>query len=132
MRCRFAVCLVLFVPLWGLCLFLLYKAIDFGRTCGCVAVAGTELLVLHVGLLGTQQYTWQRQDLKAVRAGLGDFDFMQLLIIPRQGKRVGVFVGRHEAELWWLATLVRDALQLPAYARKAGGSQSPASELGDG
>ena len=39
---------------------------------------------------------------------------IELQIQPRTGKKTGLLAGRNEQELRWLATRLRQALQVPA------------------
>ena len=45
---------------------------------------------------------------------VNDRPVIELQIHPRQGKKAGLLGGRDEAELRWLATRLRQALQVPA------------------
>jgi hypothetical protein len=110
--------LVLLV-LWAIGLGMLAETVNLGRRTAELVVEGRQLRVTTKGLFGTKQRSWSRDDIAAIRADrsgmeVNDRPVMELQIHPRLGKKVGLLGGREEAELRWLATRLRQALQVPA------------------
>ncbi len=96
---------------------LLLTTINLGRRQAVLAVAGDELHILQTGLFGTSRQQWPRQQVFDVRVGPSKINMNrqplpELQILPHlgEGKKFGLLAGRDEAELRWLATLLRQAL----------------------
>jgi hypothetical protein len=86
-----------------------------------IAVAGNRLLVVQFGLFGVRRNEWIADELIAIRAAPSGISvnqrrLMQLQILPKQGKPLGLLTGRADQELAWIATLLRRALTVPAEA----------------
>ena len=82
-------------------------------------VEGRQLRVTTKGLFGTKERRWDRDEIAAIRADrsnmeVNDRPVIELQIQPRTGKKTGLLAGRNEQELRWLATRLRQALQVPA------------------
>jgi hypothetical protein len=108
-----------FLLVWAIGLGLLAFAVNLGRRSAELTVEGRQLRVTTKGLFGAKQRTWSRADLAAIRADRSGMEVnnrpvIELQIHPRLGKKVGFLGGRDEAELRWLATRLRQALQVPA------------------
>ncbi len=88
-----------------------------------LAVVGDQLLILLTGPLRSQRYEWPRSDIADIRVDEGDrFVFggrrlMELQVVPKRGKPVGLLAGRADTELQWLATVLRHALGVPQRER---------------
>lgn len=88
-----------------------------------IAVAERQLLVLRYGIFGERRNEWSAADLAAIRAGPSGMTvngqrLMQLQIVSNDGKILGALTGRNERELAWIATLLRQRLDLPAEPAK--------------
>jgi hypothetical protein len=87
-----------------------------------------RLSAVRTGLLGVKRYAWAREEIAAIRAGpsstiVQNERLMQLQIVPRTGKPVGLLTGRAANELAWIATLLRRALDVPAEADDSAGDE---------
>jgi len=103
---------------WAIGIAMLVGAINMGRRRAVLAVVGDRLLVLQTGLFGTQRHEWDREELADVRPGpsgmkVNHVAVLELHVVPRQGKPVGLLCGRDNLELAWLATVLRRALAVP-------------------
>ena len=72
----------------------------------------------RAGLLGTRQHSWSRNELRAIRVGRSGIEsndraILELQIHPATGKQLGMAAGRDEAELRWVAAVLRRALDVP-------------------
>jgi hypothetical protein len=114
------ICLVLFlIPFAVLVLGLLLHEIDRGRSQACFAVVGGCLVVARFGVFRTRRYEWPRAQIRAIRAAYRPSRYdhrpvLELQILSRGAQTVGLFSGRDHAELRWVATVLRQALQVPA------------------
>jgi hypothetical protein len=116
-------------PLWVIVLFLLgfwaiglgmlAGAINMGRRRATLTAEGGRLRIETKGLFGARQQEWSRGDIAAIRADASNIEvnhrrLLELEIHPVMGKKVGLLAGRDENELRWLATRLRQALDVPA------------------
>ena len=104
---------------WAIGLGLMAFVVNLGRRTAELVVEGSRLHVETKGLFGAKQLTWTREELAAIRVDRSNMEVnnrpvLELQIHPRTGKKVGLLAGRDEEELRWLATKLRQALQLPA------------------
>jgi hypothetical protein len=90
-----------------------------GRSQAVLAVAGHEVHVLQTGLFGSKRHQWKRDQIYDVRLGPSKISgrnkpIIELQIVPHpgEGKRLGLLGARDEAELRWLATVLRQTLGL--------------------
>jgi hypothetical protein len=122
-------------PVWVIILFLLgfwavglgmmAVAINLGRRTATLAAEGGRLRVETGGLFGAKQREWICGEISAIRADASNVEvnhrrLFELQIHPVMGKKVGLLAGRDEHELRWMATRLRQALNVPA--RKPGAS----------
>jgi hypothetical protein len=82
------------------------------------AVIDTRLLVLETTLFGSKRSEWDRSELYDVRSGEAfknsrKTKMFELQVWKRDGKKVVFLKGRDEAEMRWMATVLRHALHLP-------------------
>jgi len=115
---------------WLVGIGMLLAGINMGRRRAVLAVVGNQLLVLQTGLLGGQRREWPRDQLADVRSGptgmeVNDVPILELQIIPREGKKVGLLGGRDEAELAWMATVLRRALGINAECKMQNAEPEP-------
>jgi hypothetical protein len=110
-------------PAVGLAMFI--AALTMARRKAIIDVIGgadaahpATLLVTHGSVFGNKQHQWPADQLQAIRVGpsgtsVNGKPLMQLHIVPRAGRRLGLFTGRKDEELRWLASLLRAALGTP-------------------
>jgi hypothetical protein len=109
-----------FVPLfWFAGLGMLAGAINMGRRRAEVLAESGRLQIQTTGLFGTKQREWARGEVAAVRMDASGMEVnerpvLELQVHPVTGKKAGFLAGRDEAELRWMAALLRRALQVPA------------------
>jgi hypothetical protein len=114
-----------FIPVfWLIGLGLLAGAINMGRRTATLAAEGGQLRIETKNLFGTKQLEWRRDEIAAIRADasgmeVNDHPVIELQIHPCVGKKVGLLAGRKEEELRWMATRLRQALNVPARKREA-------------
>src|SRR5262249_45988138 len=107
------VVMVLFSLLfWAIRVGMLLGAVQMARGGAVLGVVGDGLLILQTGPFGTKRHEWNRDALADVRTGpsgmaVDHVPVLELQVHPRQGKPVGLLGGRDDAELQWLATLLR-------------------------
>lgn len=115
----------IFIPaFWIIGLGMLLGAIHMGRRTATLEVDTARLSVETRGLFGTKRREWTRADLTAIRADasgmeVNDRPVIELQIHPRFGKKAGLLGGRNEAELRWMTTRLRHALNVPARESRA-------------
>jgi len=104
---------------WAIGLGMLVFAVNLGRRTAELVVEGNVLRVETKGLFGIQANRWARDEIAAIRADRSNLEVnhrpvIELQIHPRTGKKLGLLAGRDEAELRWLATRLRQTLEVPA------------------
>lgn len=80
-----------------------------------VAVIEDSLLIKRTNLFGTKTHEWHKDALQNVAVGHSGIEVdrrpvRNLQIIPRDGKGVGLWAGRDDDELEWIAAVLRNAL----------------------
>ena len=102
---------------WLAAVGLLLLAINMGRRRAALAVVGEKLLVIQTGLFGSTRKEWRRDQIEDIRTGPsrvsieGHGPVLALQIYARQGGQFGILTGHPEAELEWIATMLRRALR---------------------
>jgi len=104
---------------WAIGLGLLAIAINLSRRTATLTAEGGRLCVDTKGLFGAKQREWSRGDIGAIRADASNVEVnhrpvLELQIHPVTGKKVGLLAGRDENELRWMATRLRQVLNVPA------------------
>ena len=104
---------------WFVGLALLAFAVNMGRRSAELVVEGNSLRVETKGLFGTKQRSLSRSDITAIRTDHSGMEVnskpvMELQIHPRTGKKFGLLAGQNEHELRWIATRLRQRLEVPA------------------
>ncbi len=101
----------------------LLGAVSAARRRAVLAVVGDELLTLESGLFLSKERRWLRAKLGDISVGpsgttVNNRPVMELQVQPKEGagKVAGLLGGRDEAELEWLASRLRHALQLQPVA----------------
>lgn len=102
---------------WSIGIGMLIGAINMGRRRAICDVVEGMLLINRANLFGVRQHEFAREDIEWIGVGpsgmkVNERPVMQLQIQPRAGKRIGLFTGRDEAELHWLAWELQAALGL--------------------
>jgi hypothetical protein len=102
---------------------LMLTAFEMGRREVFLDVVGDSLMVSQTGLFGGKKREWPREQVADIRTGpsgwsTGSEDhprpIIELQIHVKKGKKVGLLMGRDEAELFWIATVLRRALRVPS------------------
>jgi hypothetical protein len=91
-----------------------------GRRRSVLAVVGDQLLVINAGVFRSKRHGWERSELYDVRSGTpangAKGHVFELQIWKLDGSKEALLRGRGDAELRWMATMLRRALHLPAKA----------------
>lgn len=104
---------------WGASLALLVAGLNIGMRRAAIASAKGRLMVVQSSFLGAKQREYEGGDIAAARAapsGLGkDYEgLVELQILTRGGDKQSYLCGRDKRELFWIATLIRQHLGVPA------------------
>jgi hypothetical protein len=106
----------------GIGIAMLLAAINMGRQRAVLAVVGGSLMVLQTGIFGSKRGEWDRDQVADIRTGPSGLSsgsegnqkpIIQLQIHLKSGRTFGMLTGRDDAELFWLATVLRKALRRP-------------------
>jgi hypothetical protein len=109
----------LFIGLfWTIGLMLLLTSINLGRRHAAIAVAGGTLMVMQKGIFGTKQHEWPLEHVGAIDAGpsgmeVNDRPLLELQIYDQDGDKFAILGGRSDAELHWLAGILREVIHVP-------------------
>ncbi len=111
--------LPLLLMFWPIGLILLAVVIQLGRRKVELVVESHQLCVTIKGPFRTTQKRWAQPEVAAIRVDRSNVEvnhriLPELQIHPRGGKKWGLLAGHDEPELLWLATRLRQALQVPA------------------
>ena len=98
---------------------MLAAAVQLGRRTVEFVVADGQLRVTFRGPIRTTQSTWSQSEIAAIRVDRSNVEvnnrvLPELQIYPRTGKKQGMLAGHDEQELRWLATRLRQVLQVAA------------------
>jgi hypothetical protein len=102
---------------WAVGAGLILGAVNMARRQAVLAVVDDTLMIMQTCLFGARRWEWKRDDLSDIIAGksnvtVNDQPVIELQIFPKEGKRVGLLLGRGTDELRWLATILRRSLKL--------------------
>lgn len=108
------------VAFWAIGIGMMLAAINMGRRQAVIAVTHGELKLMQSSLFGTSRKEWLLSELQTVQLGpsgmsVNDVPVLQLHIREQNGGKYGLLTGRDEAELEWIATLLRQ--NIPAVQR---------------
>ena len=97
---------------WAIGIFLMVAAVNMGRRHAIIDVVEDVLLVNRQNLFGLKSHQWTKKQLASISVGpsgmeVNDVPVLELKIGPRDGKTLGVFAGRNEDELRWIAWELR-------------------------
>jgi hypothetical protein len=100
---------------WAVGLSMLLAAVNLARKQAVLDVVHDTLLVTRQGLFGRSQHEWRTEDLADIRVdhsgmSVNNQPVLNLQVVPREGRVLGLFTGRDEAELHWLAAELRTAM----------------------
>jgi hypothetical protein len=99
--------------LLGLVLSVFHLATAYGRVKLCVAAG--RLSVVESNFLGTRSREWDRNQIAAIRASVEPRYNAKDLVVQLHGGSRQEMLGHCTADdLKWVATLLRDALQVPS------------------
>jgi hypothetical protein len=112
-------------------------ALHLARRRAGLAVVGDSLMAMKGGLFGSRRGEWKRRQVTAVQAAPSGFTqndqpLLQLEIQAEGQPRFTLLAGRPDAEIEWLATALRQALQLPPAPLRAPKPIRPAAPVTDG
>lgn len=104
---------------WTIAAAITAWGVQIGMRRAAVGVAGGRLLIVETSLFGSKQREYQPHEIAAVRAAPSgqsdDFEgLVELQIVTADGPRQSYLCGRDKHELFWIATLIRQALEVPA------------------
>jgi hypothetical protein len=103
---------------WAVGLGLVLTAVARGRRGAVLTVTGDSLRVGQTGLVRTRHQEWARDELLEIVVGTsfrkeGDVPLLELKVWEFPGSYTGLLAGRGPAELAYIATQLRQALDLP-------------------
>jgi hypothetical protein len=109
---------------WLIGIAMLLGAVNMGRRQAVLAVLDGDMAIIQKGIFGTKRIRMPRNELAAIRAGpsgtsVNERPILELQVFPPSGKKIGLLAGRDDRELEWAATVLRQALQVPAVAAAA-------------
>lgn len=98
---------------------MLVASVQAGMKRVVLAVVGDRLLTFETGPLGSRRREFTRDGLRDIACGPSNVSvnkkpLPQLQIVEVYESTVGMLTGRDETELMWIATVLRQALKLPA------------------
>jgi len=104
---------------WLIGIGMLVGAINMGLRQAVLAVLDGDLAIIQKGLFGTKRSKWAREELSAIRSGPTGMEVngkpvIELQVHLEDGKKVGLLSERSNPELDWAATVLRNALEVPA------------------
>ncbi|MEW6304422.1 MAG: hypothetical protein AB1705_13175 [Verrucomicrobiota bacterium] len=108
---------IIFPLFWLVGLGMLLGGANMGQRRALLLANPRELRVAQKTLFGTKQFTWPREQLARVELGpsgmtVNNVPVNELQIHTTDGAKKGFFSERDDEELRWIATTLRDALQL--------------------
>ncbi|HEY2883450.1 MAG TPA: hypothetical protein VGJ15_13475 [Pirellulales bacterium] len=112
--------LFIFIALFGsVGIALLVAVVHMGRREAALAVAGDQLLVIQKSIFGKKRRQWSHADIASIGAGpsgmkVNNVPVTELQIRSIRGKKFGLLAGQPNDDLEWIATILRQCLNLPA------------------
>jgi hypothetical protein len=105
----------------GVGVAMLLSAVHLGLGQAALVTHHDELLIKRVSPLQTREYRFLASELAAIRVGpngmeVNDVPVMELQIHPKVGKKVGLLSQLDDAELEWIAAILRRTLGVPRTA----------------
>jgi hypothetical protein len=96
---------------WAVGGAMMVGAVNMGRRHAIIDVVDDVLLINRRNLFGLKSHKWARAELESVTVGpsgmeVNDIPVLELKVRPVTGKAVGLFAGRDDRELRWLASLI--------------------------
>jgi len=104
---------------WAIGIAMLLGAINMGRRRAVFIVTPSDLRIAQQSLFKKMVWTWSREELTAIRVDRSGTEvnhrpILNLQIHSPTQRKVGLFSGRDEMELQWIATVLRQQLRVPA------------------
>lgn len=108
--------LLMMIPFFCIGVGLILGAVNMGRRHALIAIVRDSLLLKRMNLFGTKTHEWPRESIESIAVEpssvtVNDSPVLQLAI-RADGKRLGLWTGRDEAELRWIAAVLNDGLKL--------------------
>lgn len=105
------------VGFWAIGIGLMLGAINMGRRRAIIDIVDDVILINRQNLFGFKQHEWNREQLKDIRIGrsgmsVNNKSVMELQFHPNKGEKLGLFSGRDEEELNWMADVLARQLDL--------------------
>ena len=110
--------LFLFISIfWLVGLLIFAMGLNMMRKQAVIDVVHDTLLLTQQGIFGRSQHEWRADELIDIRVDhsgttVNNRPLLNLQFIPREGKVVGLFTGRSDAELHWMAAHLRAAMHM--------------------
>jgi hypothetical protein len=94
-------------------------AVNMGTRRALLAAAAGTFAFRRSGIFGTRERRWRAGEIRAIRVGssgmeVNDAPVLELQVVPREGRKIGLFSERSDDELRWIATLLRRELGVPS------------------
>ncbi len=104
---------------WGIGITMMLVAVNMARRRALLIADADGLRIAQQGLFGRKSWAWSREQLAAIRADRSGMEVNNVPVIELQvhsadGKKTGLFSGRDDAELQWMATVLRQHFAVPA------------------
>jgi hypothetical protein len=104
---------------WGIGIGMMLAAVNMARRRALLVADGGGLRVAQQGLFGRKSWAWSREQLAAIRADRSGMEVNNVPVIELQihgadDRKTGLFSGREDAELQWMATVLRQHFAVPA------------------
>jgi hypothetical protein len=102
-------------------LLIAIHGVRVARRRAVIAIVGPQLLIMQTGLIRSRERKWTVSDLAAVRMDKSGIEInqqpvLELQIVPKTGLKFGLLASRDEAEIRWIAAVLRQRLRLTAKA----------------
>jgi hypothetical protein len=106
---------------WFIGIAMLLGSINMARRRALLIATTDDLRIAQQTLFGKKTWSWSRAKIEAIRVDgsgtkINNRPVLELQIHPRGERAVGLFGGRDETELQWIATVLRNRLRVPAFA----------------
>lgn len=107
--------LLFMIPFWGVGVGMLLGGLQMSRRKAVILVTPESVVFTQSGPLGQKEKQWPRSQIATVEASpsgvsVNDRPVPQLKLIFKSGKPFGLLTGRSDAELAWLAGVLRQYL----------------------
>lgn len=113
------------IPFWGVGVGMIVAGINMGKRKAILDIVGDTLLITRQNIFGTKQHEWTRDQITSIRVGPSGMEVnkkpvlnLQIHTLKTDAKsdkdteKLGLFAGRDEDELRWLAAVLRQQLHM--------------------